>query len=698
MAAAGEGPLAVSPGSQTAASAAAVSCPTFSWSAADDAMAYELVVYRVKDNGELEAVLEAHAPRGATSWTPSARECPGAGQQFAWAIRSSGGARVGAWSEVLHFETPGRPTDDEVRDALQVLRRFQQASATEKAAGSAHAASQSAPRQAGKGSVAAGPGSRPPGSGRKRPRGIEDRPGPLAHRLAAADSGAARPLHSPSVGIAPGPSSLTGPDNLEFDIAGDFDLGGFIFRDGVPFIHNDKDPSNTAVGLNAMVSLPVSGSAYLTAVGYQALRNQLGTTSNTAIGANALYSNTSGQINTAIGAFALYSNVGGSNNTGTGVGALYLNSTGVGNTATGAYALATNSSAHFNTATGQFALTANSGTGNSAHGNRSLRYNSSGTYNTAAGLNALYANTTGSHNTATGARALQGSVGSSTGSRNTANGSWALYYNSSGINNTAVGSGAMFYNTTGNNNTAVGESALSNNIGGYSNTALGALTMGYNVSGGRNTAVGHQALYGTTGSANTALGYRAGAYQTSGSFNISIGRGSQGIAAESGVIRIGGSNYQSKTFIEGIRGASGTFDQDVCVNSSNQLGPCSVDLSSRRFKEGIREMGEASSGVSALRPVVFRYKPEAVATEPGQAQFGLIAEEVAEIFPTLVTYDDEGRAFTVRYELLTPLLLNEAQKQKEELAVLRKQMLDRDRHVAELRRQLEEVGKKRGLR
>ncbi len=161
--------------------------------------------------------------------------------------------------------------------------------------------------------------------------------------------------------------------------------------------------------------------------------------------------------------------------------------------------------------------------------------------------------------------------------------------------------------------------------------------------------------------------------------------GAEGVAGESETIRIGGGNKQTKTFIEGINGASSDdkdeeFDVDVCIDQFDQLGPCLVMTSSSRFKEAIKAMGDTATAVAALRPVTFRYKP-GLYQDTEQLQYGLIAEEVAKVFPTLVSFDDEGKPYTVRYDMLTPLLLNEVQRQEEvlerqagELEALRKEV------------------------
>ncbi len=232
------------------------------------------------------------------------------------------------------------------------------------------------------------------------------------------------------------------------------------------------------------------------------------------------------------------------------------------------------------------------------------------------------------------------------------------YYTSDlGNQNTFVGNNAG-KSTTGAGNTAVGDSALMNNIAGTNNTALG-----------------EDALLNATGSHNTAIGDSAGINVMGGSNNISIGNLG---GNESNTIRIGGPN-QTGTFIVGISGATSAAGVGVFVNSNGQLG---TTTSSARFKEDIRDMGEASDGLRNLRPVSFRYKPE---LDPaGLEQYGLIAEEVAKVYPDLVTRDDAGQAQTVRYHFLVPMLLNEVQKD-------RKTIEDQRAIVEELKARLERL-------
>jgi len=340
--------------------------------------------------------------------------------------------------------------------------------------------------------------------------------------------------------------------------------------------------------------------------------------SNNGEGIGVLVSHTTGIWNTGTGFEALNALTSGNQNTATGLRALFSDINGGFNTATGVYSLFSNTSGFFNNATGAY----------------SLAHNTTASYNTANGYSALYFNTEGEANTATGFAALYKNT---TGFDNTANGYSALYSNTIGINNTADGAGALQNNTTGSRNTANGVTALQNNTTGSYNTALG-----------------NQALqFKTTGNNNIAVGHGAGSNLTTGNNNIDIGN--PGVTADTDIIRIGIS--QSATFIAGISGTAVTGTA-VVVNGSGQLG---VAASSQRFKDEIKPMDKASEAILALKPVTFCYKKK---IDPDATpQFGLIAEDVAKVNPNLVARDANGEVYTVRYEAVNAMLLNEFLKE-----------------------------------
>ena len=340
------------------------------------------------------------------------------------------------------------------------------------------------------------------------------------------------------------------------------------------------------------------------------------------------------------------------------------------NQAFGYQALFANTTGGANTASGYYALFANTtGSANTAYGYRSLFSNTVGGDNTAFGSGTLYSNTIGPANTASGYQAL---FANTTGGANTGNGCYALLANTTGGANTATGYRALQANTVGSSNTAHGGGALYSNISGSNNVANGSQALFAN-NGSYNTANGDYALYSnTTGSNNIGIGFGAGQYFTTGNNNIALGY--MGFAGESGSIHLGTPGVQTSAYISGINGVTASGSVPVYINAYGQLGTVT---SSRRFKNDIQDMGKVSDKLMQLRPVTFRYKDTAE-TGPHARQYGLIAEEVAKVYPDLVQYDKAGKPFTIYYHLLTPMLLNELQKahrqgqaQKSEITTLK---------------------------
>jgi hypothetical protein len=298
--------------------------------------------------------------------------------------------------------------------------------------------------------------------------------------------------------------------------------------------------------------------------------------------------------------------------------------------------------------------------------------------NTFLGDNALINNTTGSHNTATGRNALHSNI---TGSWNTANGELALISNTTGDFNTAFGQDALSHNTSGGANVATGSSALALNTEGDWNTADGTDTLVFNTTGRLNTAVGANALHNhTTGTLNVALGWAAGDLTTSDN-NIVIGN--IGAAADLNTIRIGAQTAVTDefgvihpahrgTFIAGISGTA-IIGRPVMINANGRLGTVP---SSARYKDEIKPMDAASEVILALKPVTFRYKKEIDADRT--PQFGLIAEDVEKVNPALVARDEQGKPYTVRYEAVNAMLLNEFLKEH-------RQVQEQEATIAELK-------------
>jgi len=383
----------------------------------------------------------------------------------------------------------------------------------------------------------------------------------------------------------------------------------------------------------------------------------------TAEGTNALKNLTTGSGNTGIGWVSLFNATTASYNTAVGAGTLALN-TADGNTAIGTTALLLNTAGLANTATGAFALLDNDiGSSNTATGFSALQSNTTGAFNTATGSHALESNISSSNNTAVGAGALESNIGS----ENTAIGSGTLLFNSTGNHNTAAGFGALQINSA-DDNTACGYQALVANTTGSVNTAMGHQALVSNVGGNINTAVGEQALQNnTSGSDNTAVGAGAGSNLTTGSHNIDIG--DSGVAGESGTIRIGNNIHTTQAFIAGISGVTVPGGVGVIVDINGHLG---TNVSSARFKDEIKPMDKASEAILALKPVTFRYKKE---LDPnGIPQFGLVAEEVAKVNPDLVARDAKDKLYTVRYEAVNAMLLNEFLKEHATVQELKKEI------------------------
>jgi hypothetical protein len=386
-------------------------------------------------------------------------------------------------------------------------------------------------------------------------------------------------------------------------------------------------------------------------------------------------------------------------NTAEGDNSLLSLTTGVGNTAVGWFSLRSEMAGTFNTAIGAGTLLLN--VGDPSTGN--------GTQNTAIGAAALLNNTTGLNNTAVGTTAL---LNNTEGFGNTAVGWRAHQANATGNINTALGDQALLSDPSGNANTAIGWSALASNTncddpgctgGGGANTAVGAEALISNTAGGGNTAVGEGALINhLTGNQNIVLGLRAGQDLTNGQVNIYIAN--QGVPSENTTIRIGnvvawtdvygfGHPAHTATYIAGINGATASGGVAVYVNSDGQLGTLT---SSARFKNEIKPMDDASKAILALKPVTFRYKHE---IDPKNIpQFGLVAEDVEKVNPDLVVRDAGGKVYSVRYEAVNAMLLNEflkehrtVQEQKATIAGLKQNFAQQQKQIEALTAGLQKV-------
>ena len=351
-----------------------------------------------------------------------------------------------------------------------------------------------------------------------------------------------------------------------------------------------------------------------------------------------------------------------------------------GNTAEGQNALLSLTTGGFNTAVGFLSLRANiTGQLNTAIGAGTLLANTADN-NTATGAVALLLNTTGTGNTANGASAL---LHNDTGSFNTAVGNLALSNNTTGTFNSGFGQGALASNTIGSQNAANGSGALFNNTMGNGNTANGFQALNFNSVGSGNTAIGFQALlHNTTGGNNIALGTLAGFAITDGGTNIDIGN--FGVAGDTNTIRIG--NVQNTTYMSGIFGQSSPGGVAVFVNSDGKLG---TTVSSQRFKDDIKSMDNASEAILALQPVTFRYKKKFDPT--GAAQFGLVAEDVEKVDPDLVVRDKEGKPYTVRYDAVNAMLLNEFLKEHRTVQELKSTVAKQQTSIVEQKKEFQAI-------
>jgi hypothetical protein len=256
-----------------------------------------------------------------------------------------------------------------------------------------------------------------------------------------------------------------------------------------------------------------------------------------------------------------------------------------------------------------------------------------------------------------------------------------LFSNTTGFDNVAIGLQALNNSTTGFFNTATGNFSLFSLTTGSQNTATGVGALVSNQSGNNNTAQGVSALFNSIGSNNIALGFEAGSDLVVGDNNIDIGN--RGLSTESNMIRIGTKGTHTATYIAGIAETSVSGSQ-VVVNTNGKLG---VPTSSVRFKDAIMPMGNASHALLQLKPVTFRYKED---IDPsGTLQFGLVAEDVEKVNRDLVARDAAGKPYTVRYEAVNAMLLNEFLKEHHTVQELKSNAAKQEATIAEQQKQIE---------
>jgi hypothetical protein len=500
-------------------------------------------------------------------------------------------------------------------------------------------------------------------------------------------------------------------------------IGSYNTAIGAGALDLNNADSNTATGAAALLLNTTGHDNTSTGVDALALNN-IGI-QNTADGAFALFNNTTGGSNIAIGFYGGSALTTGNNNIDIGnIGvAGESNTIRIGDPAihTGIFVAGIsetspappNQAVLVNLATGHLGSVSVDSFGvvttspeNTAVGDQAL-FNNMGALNSATGFHALFTNTTGEHDTATGAEALQNNT---TGDYNDAVGAQALLNNVDGFTNNAFGDSALLENVHAAGNTAIGDLALQNNDSSgnakaNSNTAVGAQALFSNVDGDSNNAFGYNALGNNTvglynqalgfgalsgnvdGSANVGVGDSAMAHNMSGSYNTMVGdmvapdltlgsddiyigaTSGNGVTSESGTIRIGDPDFVVACYVAGIDGQTVSGGAAVFVDANGKLGTVT---SSARFKENIQPMERASESIFALKPVTFRYKK---AIDPQRVpQFGLVAEDVEKVNPDLVLRDKGGKPYSVRYDQVNAMLLNEFLKEHRKVEQMQKQI------------------------
>jgi hypothetical protein len=382
--------------------------------------------------------------------------------------------------------------------------------------------------------------------------------------------------------------------------------------------------------------------------GYQTLVNNTTGGGNSAFGSSALNFNTSGNNNSAFGGNALAYNTIGTFNSAFGRYSLWYNSSGSYNVAIGGYSLSNNTIGNNNTAVGYQSLYSNTtGYDNTALGVKSLYSNISGSGNTASGYQSLYYNTTGYNNTAAGYESLRSNT---TGIHNTASGFWSLYYNQTGSMNTAFGLNA------GRGNGLTFSNFNNNSLYGY------AAGMSLQTGGDNNILIGYQAGDAiTTGASNILLGYDIDAQSATGSNQLSIGNvifggGGFGTGTTVGTGRIGIGGVEDGTDKLRVYGdvKVGTSGTNGCIkrfDGAALTGTCSSD---ERFKEDITSMNGILDKVANLQAVTYKFNQlgkDYTGATGNEIQYGLIAQQVLQVAPELVSTDENGY-LKLRYDLL----------------------------------------------
>jgi hypothetical protein len=326
----------------------------------------------------------------------------------------------------------------------------------------------------------------------------------------------------------------------------------------------------------------------------------------------------------------------------------------------------------FNTADGQNALANVTGSANAAFGWFSLWLDADGSFNTGVGAGTLLSNVSGSDNTAVGAA--------------------ALLFNT-GFDNTAVGAAALVNNTDGSDNNAVGAFALNANVSGFFNNAHGRQALTANTNS-ENNAFGDLAMENnTTGASNTAIGDDALRNLVDGSFNVAVGdEAGTGLGASvNNCIAIGAPGAGPFAVLDNTCFIGSIFGEPVSDPGSqtavfvDQFNVVGIFNSSRRYKHDIQPMDKTSETLYRLKPVTFKFNSD----WKGTTQYGLIAEEVAEVDPQLVSRKD-GEIVTVHYEQINSMLLNEFLKEHKKVEELQVTVTQQQKGMEVLTAQLKE--------
>ena len=506
--------------------------------------------------------------------------------------------------------------------------------------------------------------------------------------------------------------------------------------------------ANTALGSEA-ASLNTTGS-FNTANGYQALKNNISGASNTAIGSGALFSTTTASNNTATGYNALYLNETGTSNTAMGYRSLTFNkigneNTALGyqalnanlgnwNTAIGSSALTANTTATLNTAVGQNALLqATTGGSNTAVGASALKQNN-GFSNVAFGAVALGQNTTGKDNTAVGSSSMGGNK---TGSGNTGVGTQSLLRNFTGSYNTTLGYHADLFGTDAVNATAIGANAMAacdncvvlGSVNG-SNDATSDVKVGIGVTNPlSNLHVNPNGpgsiLVGTKENTGTYLdmgvtakfsgsGYVQAVQASNSSFGALL---LNPLGGYTGVGYPSVSNINSTLDVNGSIGLRSGSNKWQIYNFSNLLFDFNgvtkagisyidghyVEYSDARLKKNVQKMQPGVlAKVLALQPKTYQYIANENTQFANNVSTGFIAQEVKELFPTLVTeMPNNGKDsltipnyLGINYAGFSVIAIKAIQEQQEQIETLKAENTLMKAEFAKMREAIEALQKK----